>query len=218
MSLAVAPRLAALTALSGLTIAVGACADRSSTPAAVAGPAPDTFRVAFETTRGTFVVEAVRAWAPAGADRFHQLVKEGFYDGNRFYRVVPGFVAQFGLADDRKANERWEQATLPDDSVRQSNARGTIVFTSSGPNTRSHQVFVNLADNSRLDGQGFAPFGRVVEGMAVVDSLYGGYGDAPEQQFIRTLGNSYLTRMFPRLDHVRRARIVGAAGPPGVED
>lgn len=217
MSRAFAQRLTALVAFCTLVFFAEACADRLPESASGTGPAPDTFRVAFETTRGTFVVEAVRAWAPNGADRFHQLVQERFFDDNRFYRVVPGFVAQFGLTDDRKANERWEKATLSDDSVRQSNARGTIVFTSSGPNSRSHQLFINLVDNARLDAQGFAPVGRVVEGMAVVDSLYGGYGDAPEQQLIRTLGNSYLTRMFPRLDYVRRARIEGAPAAPGVE-
>ena len=203
-------RCAALVALASLSFITAACADKSSTSASVTGPAPDTFRVAFETTRGTFVVEAVRAWAPNGADRFYQLAQEHFFDESRFFRVVPGFVAQFGLSNDSKANERWEAANLPDDSVRQTNARGTIVFTNSGPNTRSHQMFVNLADNARLDKQGFSPFGRVVEGMAVVDSLYSGYEDAPDQQYIRTLGNSYLTRMFPKLDYIRTARIQAA--------
>ena len=205
-------RFATLVALFGLSFITGACADKSSTSAAVASQAPDTFRVGFETTRGRFVVEAVRAWAPNGADRFYQLAQEHFFDESRFFRVVPGFVAQFGLHNDRKANERWEAAKLVDDSVRQTNARGTLVFTNSGPNTRSHQIFINLADNSRLDKQGFSPFGRVVEGMAVVDSLYSGYEDAPDQQYIRTLGNSYLTRMFPKLDYIRTARLETAGG------
>ena len=200
-------RLTLLAALAAIVCLAAACADRSPKSATVAGPAPDSFRVAFETTRGTFVVEAVRAWAPIGADRFYQLAEEHFFDENRFFRVVPGFVAQFGLNDDRKANERWDAMKLTDDSVRQSNTRGTIVFTNSGPNSRSHQMFVNLADNARLDKAHFAPFGRVVEGMAVVDSIYSGYEDAPEQQFIMTLGNSYLTRMFPKLDYIRTARI-----------
>ena len=199
-----------LVAFAGLSLLTGACADKSSNSGAVVGPAPDTFRVDFETTRGTFVVEAVRAWAPNGADRFYQLVQEHFFDESRFFRVVPGFVAQFGLHNERKANERWEAAKLPDDSVRQTNARGTLVFTNSGPNTRSHQIFINLADNARLDKQGFSPFGRVVEGMAVVDSLYSGYEDTPDQQYIRTLGNSYLTRMFPKLDYIRTARLQAA--------
>ena len=203
-----------LPSLAAIGFLAGACADKSPQSAAVAGPAPDSFRVVFETSRGTFVVEAVRAWAPNGADRFYQLTQEHFFDENRFFRVIPGFVAQFGLNDDRKINERWDAKKLADDSVRQSNTRGTIVFTNSGPNSRSHQMFVNLADNPRLDNAHFAPFGRVVEGMAVVDSLYSGYEDAPEQQFIMTLGNSYLTRMFPKLDYIRTARIQGASGSP----
>jgi peptidyl-prolyl cis-trans isomerase A (cyclophilin A) len=208
MSTAVGRRLSPLTALvAAITLLATACADKTPQSATVAGPAPDTFRVAFETTRGRFVVEAVRAWAPNGADRFYQLAQEHFYDENRFFRVVPGFVAQFGLNGERKVNERWDAMKLKDDSVRQSNTRGTVVFTNSGPNSRSHQVFVNLADNSRLDKSGFSPFGRVVEGMAVVDSIYSGYEDTPEQQFIMTLGNSYLTRMFPKLDYIRTARV-----------
>jgi peptidyl-prolyl cis-trans isomerase A (cyclophilin A) len=205
-------RLALVVALAGLSLLTGACADKSSESATAAGPAPDTFRVVFETTRGTFVVETVRAWAPNGADRFYQLAGEHFFDESRFFRVVPGFVAQFGLHNDRKANERWEAARLPDDPVRQTNARGTLVFTNSGPNTRSHQIFINLADNSRLDAQGFSPFGRVIEGMAVVDLLYSGYEDTPDQQYIRTLGNSYLTRMFPKLDYIRTARLQAVGG------
>ena len=192
-------------ALALLTLACG----KEPSRAAPAGPAPDSFRVAFETSKGRFVVEAVRAWAPNGADRFYALAREGFFDGERFFRVVPGFVAQFGIADDRKANERWEKLPLPDDPVRQHNVRGTIVFTTDGPNTRTHQMFVNLADNSRLDRDGFAPFGRVVEGMAVVDSLYDDYGDDPQQHLISTLGNNYLQRMFPKLDYIVTARVVG---------
>ena len=191
-----------------LSLLAALACGKEAPPREVSAPAPDTFRVAFETSRGRFVVEAVRAWAPNGADRFHALAREGFFDGNRFFRVVPGFVAQFGIADDGKADERWEKRPLADDSVRQHNVRGTIVFTSDGPNTRSHQMFVNLADNSRLDRDGFAPFGRVVEGMAVVDSLYDDYGEDPQQRLIRTLGNNYLQRMFPKLDYIVTARVL----------
>ena len=215
MPLAFAPRIAALaavtTATALATALAGGCSGEPPLPSTVAAQAPDTVRVAFETTRGTFVVEAVRAWAPNGTDRFYQLVGERFFDESRFFRVVPGFVAQFGINDQRKTNERWEATALADDSVRQSNVRGTIVFTNSGPNTRSHQMFVNLADNPRLDKAGFPPFGRVVDGMAVVDSLFAGYEEEPDQQLIRTLGNSYLTRMFPKLDYVRTARILAPA-------
>lgn len=204
-------KLAELALSVAAAVVIGACGDKAAAPPAVIGPAPDTVHVTFETTKGSFTVEAIRAWAPNGADRFYALVNEHFFDDNRFFRVIPGFVAQFGLSGDRKANERWDALKLPDDSVRQSNARGTIVFTNSGPNSRSHQMFVNLADNARLDPNHFAPFGRVVDGMAVVDSLYNGYEDAPEQQFIMTLGNSYLTRMFPKLDYIRTARLVPGA-------
>ena len=203
--------LAAAAALAGQ---VDFSKAKLKTPAALTEQAPATFKAKFDTSKGVFVIEVHRAWAPNGADRFYQLAQEHFFDESRFFRVVPGFVAQFGLHNDRKANERWEAIKLPDDSVRQTSARGTLVFTNSGPNTRSHQIFINLADNSRLDKQGFSPFGRVVEGMAVVDSLYSGYEDAPDQQYIRTLGNSYLTRMFPKLDYIRTARHQTALSGP----
>jgi peptidyl-prolyl cis-trans isomerase A (cyclophilin A) len=183
----------------------GKSAASSGSPA---GPAPDTFHVAFETTRGTFVVEGIRDWAPNGADRFYDLARTGFFDESRFFRVVPGYIAQFGISDDRKLNERWEDQPLTDEPRKVSNTRGTLVFTTSGPNTRSHQVFINLKDNPKLDGEGFVPFGRIVSGMAVADSLYDDYGETPKQQMIRTLGNNYLLRMFPKLDYVRTARIV----------
>jgi peptidyl-prolyl cis-trans isomerase A (cyclophilin A) len=204
------PRLSLLPFFATLAVLAGACGDRTaqSSDTAVAATAPDSFRVAFETSRGTFVVEAHRAWAPNGADRFYQLVRAGFFDDTRFFRVVPEFIAQFGINDKKKVNERWEKLKLADDPPRETNARGTITFTNSGPGSRSHQMFVSLADNPRLDKAGFVPVGRVIEGMAVVDSIYSGYGEAPEQSFIQTLGNSYLTRMFPKLDYVRTARVL----------
>jgi cyclophilin family peptidyl-prolyl cis-trans isomerase len=188
-------------------------AGESATAAKVAvdtggGAAPDSFRVAFETTRGNFVVQVNRAWAPLGADRFYQLVGQHFYDGERFFRVVPGFVAQFGLNGDPKKNEPWDTKRILDDSVRHQNAKYTLTFANQGANTRSYQLFLNLADNQRLDGMGFAPIGTVVSGQSVVDSLYSGYGEEPVQQFIQTLGNSYLDRMFPKLDGIRSARVV----------
>jgi peptidyl-prolyl cis-trans isomerase A (cyclophilin A) len=205
------PRLALIVGL--FLAALGACGgsakDGDSAPA---GPAPDSFRVAFATSKGTFVVEATRAWSPNGADRFYALARSGFFDENRFFRVLPGYIAQFGINDRKKVNERWD-APIPDDPRRESNARGTLVFTSSGPDTRAHQLFINLADNKRLDPQGFVPFGRVVSGMEVVDSLYDDYGDAPVQQLISTLGNNYLLRMFPKLDYITTARIVTDSAP-----
>ena len=193
-----------------------ACGDKPAATSTQAppGPTPDTFRVAFETSRGPFVVEAIRAWAPHGADRFYTLAREGFFDENRFFRVVPGFIAQFGINNDKTVNQRWDDTPLPDDPATQSNARGTIVFTNQGPNTRAHQMFINLGPNKRLDTQGFTPFGRVVSGMEVADSIYAGYGERPVQQLIQTLGNSYLARMFPKLDYIKSARLVTADAAP----
>jgi peptidyl-prolyl cis-trans isomerase A (cyclophilin A) len=218
---------ATLLALASLPLLAAACSKSEPPPArtdtavaavqpapvaapatAAPAPAPDSFRVAFETSRGTFVVAVTRAWSPKGADRFHDLVQSGFLDDNRFFRVVPHFVAQFGLNDKPAINDQWDAKRLVDDSVKHSNTRGTLVFATQGPNTRAHQLFINLADNARLDGMGFSPFGRVVKGMDVVDSLYSGYGESPDQQMIGTLGNSYLTRTFPKLDYVKTAKIV----------
>ena len=202
-------RFVTLVGLVFIPLLVAACADKSSPPAKSSAPrqAPDSFRVTFETTRGPFVVQVSRAWAPLGADRFYDLTEQHFFDDSRFFRVVPGFVVQFGLNGDPKVNEPWDGKRLPDDSVRQTNARGTIVFATQGPNTRTHQLFINLADNARLDGMGFAPMGRVIDGMNVVDSLYSGYGESPDQQYIQTLCNSYLDRTFPKLDRIKTAKI-----------
>jgi peptidyl-prolyl cis-trans isomerase A (cyclophilin A) len=204
-------RLALLVAFPVISMIAAACTDKSvpkttTTATTAVTQAPDSFRVAFETSRGPFVVQVLRAWAPRGADRFYDLVQQHFFDDTRFFRVVPGFVVQFGLSGDPKKNEPWDKP-LPDDSIRQTNARGTIVFATQGPNTRTHQLFINLGDNARLDGMGFAPIGRVVEGMNVVDSLYSEYGEAPDQQFIQTLGNPYLDRTFPKLDHIKTAKL-----------
>jgi peptidyl-prolyl cis-trans isomerase A (cyclophilin A) len=178
-------------------------------PSSAAPAAPDSFRVAFETTRGNFVVDVIRAWSPRGADRFHELVNAGYFTDIAFIRVLPRFVAQFGMHGDPEVNRRWE-APIPDDPVVQSNKRGTIVFATSGPNTRGNQFFINYSDNSRLDGMGFSPFGRVVDGMSVVDSIYSGYGETPDQARVGAEGNAYLKREFPRLDYITSARIVGS--------
>lgn len=176
-------------------------------PSALTERAPDVFKVLFETSKGNFVVEVHREWAPRGADRFYNLVKNGFYDNAKFFRVVPKFVVQFGLHADPKVNQAWSTATIPDDPVTRTNRKGTIVFATAGPNTRTTQVFINLENNQYLDNQGFAPFGRVVEGMEVVESLYSGYGEAPDQQAIIMQGNAYLEKRFPKLDYIKRARI-----------
>ena len=203
-----------LTAAVAILAFVGvACGEKApARPKTVpSGPAPAQFQVSIETTRGTFVVEVTRAWSPRGADRFRDLVADGFFDESAFFRVIPGFVAQFGVNDDRKRNEQWDPKTIPDDSVKASNTRGTLVFASDGPNSRSHQLFFNLVDNARLDRQGFAPVGRVVRNMAVVDSIYAGYGERPNYHLLATLGNSYLRRMFPKLDYIKSARMLDAA-------
>lgn len=167
--------------------------------------------MSFETSQGDFVVQVNRAWSPKGADRFYALVNEGYFTDVRFFRVIPGFVAQFGMHGDPATNEKWDSRTITDDPVRETNARGTLVFATSGPNTRGNQFFINFVDNTRLDGMGFSPFGRVVEGMSVVDSIHGGYGDgpgAPQQDRIAREGNAYLKREFPNLDYIEKATII----------
>jgi len=179
--------------------------------------APDRYRVRFVTTAGEFVVEVRRDLAPRGADRFYNLVRGGFYDGSRFFRVVEGFVAQFGLAADPRVSRAWRSAPLRDDSVRTSNERGTLAFAHAGPGTRTTQVFVNLVDNARLDTMGFAPFGRVVRGMEVVDRLEDRYGEAPAQAEIMRRGEAYLAEEFPELDVIEAAEIPGGERSTGEE-
>lgn len=175
--------------------------------------APAEFRVRVETSRGPFTVLVVRAWAPRGADRFYNLVRHGFYDEARFFRVIPGFVAQFGIHADPSVSTAWREAAIPDDPPRQSNLRGTVVFATAGPNTRTTQVFINFRDNPRLDRMGFAPFGKVIQGMEIVDALYSGYGEGPpqgigpRQDLLQKEGNAYLKKEFPELDFVKTARL-----------
>jgi peptidyl-prolyl cis-trans isomerase A (cyclophilin A) len=175
---------------------------------ALQAKAPDTFNARFETSAGAFTIQVTRAWAPVGADRFYNLVKNGFFDGTRFFRVLPGFVVQFGLSGTPAVSARWHTASIPDDPVEQHNARGTITFATAGPNTRTTQLFINFGDNVNLDGQGFAPFGRVVDGMDAVDRIYSGYGERPDQGLIEARGNAYIASQFPRLDSIAKATIV----------
>jgi peptidyl-prolyl cis-trans isomerase A (cyclophilin A) len=176
-------------------------------PAKLNETAPATYQAQFDTSAGTFVIEVTRAWAPRGADRFYNLVRNGFFDDARFFRVVPNFMVQFGIHGDPAVQKHWADASIPDDKVTQSNKRGYITFATRGPNTRTTQVFINFKDNSFLDGQGFAPFGRVVSGMDVVDKIYSVYGEAPQQGRIQAQGNAYLNASFPKLDHVKSATI-----------
>lgn len=187
-------------------------------PVALAETAPETFQARFETSKGVFVIEVERAWAPLGADRFYALVKNGFYDGVRFFRVVEGFVAQFGIHGDPEVSAIWREAQFPDDSaVVASNTRGMVTYAMGSANSRTTQIFVNYGDNSRLDELGFAPFGRVVEGMEVLDQLHSGYGETPSRQNqprIQAEGNAYLEEHFPELDYVVSATVVEPAGGP----
>jgi peptidyl-prolyl cis-trans isomerase A (cyclophilin A) len=182
-------------------------------PAALTEKAPASYKVKFDTSKGVFVLQVNRDWAPNGADRFYNLVKNGFYDDTRFFRVISGFMVQFGINGDPKLSPAWRAARIPDDAVKQSNKRGNITFATSGPNSRTTQVFINFKDNAGLDGQGFAPFGQVVSGMDVVDKLHAGYGEGapngrgPEQGRVQGEGNAYLKKDFPQLDFIKKASI-----------
>jgi len=183
-------------------------------PALANAKAPAQFRVKFETTKGDFLVQVTRASAPLGADRFYNLVKMGFFNDVAFFRVLDGFMAQFGIHGNPKVSGKWESARINDDPTRESNVRGAVSFATAGPNTRTTQMFINFGDNSQLDSRGFASFGKVVEGMTVVDQLYKGYGEGapggggPRQDLIQSQGNSYLRAQFPKLDFIKRASLV----------
>ncbi len=182
-------------------------------PGTLREQAPATYQVRFETSGGDFVVEVTRDWAPLGADRFYNLVKHGFYDDARFFRVISNFMIQFGINGNPNLAALWRNAMIQDDPVKESNRRGYITYAMAGPNTRTTQVFINFQNNSGLDGQGFAPFGRVTSGMDVVDKLYSGYGEGapsgkgPAQGRIQMEGNAYLQKAFPRLDYIEQATI-----------
>ena len=182
-------------------------------PASLNAKAPATYKARFDTSKGTFVIEVHRAWAPRGADRFYNLVKNGFYDNVRFFRVLSGFMAQFGINGDPALMAKWRVARIADDPVKQSNTRGMISFATAGPGTRTTQVFINFGNNASLDRMGFAPFGQVVSGMNVVDALYAGYGEGapngrgPDQGRMQMEGNAYLKGNFKKLDYVKKATI-----------
>lgn len=210
--------------LGGLAVATGCSGDSAPPPNPEAlmdpmspdmnVPAPATFQARFVTSKGDFVIEVHRAWAPNGADRVYNLVRNGFFTDVRFFRVLDGFMAQFGIQGDPAIQSHWRGATLDDDPVVETNTRGRVTFAMGGPNSRSTQLFVNYIDNSRLDDSGFSPFGEVIEGMEVVDALYGDYGEGfprgngPDQGRIQAEGNAYLEDEFPELDYIRHAEIV----------
>jgi peptidyl-prolyl cis-trans isomerase A (cyclophilin A) len=196
-----------------ISLALAAAATLTMAPLRAAqGPpsvkAPASYKVAFDTTVGKFVVAVTRSNAPHGADRLYSMVKAKYFDGDRFYRVVPNFVVQWGGAPKPAVSALWS-ATIPDDPVKGTNARGTLSFAATGePNSRSTHMFINLVDNARLDGMGFAPVGTVISGMSTVDKIYAGYGEQPDQELIASQGNVYLIAQFPKLDYIKTARIV----------
>jgi len=216
-----------------ILLALGACASSSGglgggpvplatlmdpTSAEFTRPAPERFEVLFETSEGDFVVEVHRDWAPGGAERFYNLVRAGYYDGLRFFRVIPGFVAQFGIHAEPGVTEAWRSFRMPDDPVVQPNRRGTLTFATAGPDTRTVQLFLNLVDNVHLDASGFAPIGEVTRGMDVVERLYSGYGEGaprglgPDQGRLQAEGEAYLSIDFPLLSQILTARVVSLSG------
>ena len=185
-------------------------------PAKLTEKSPESFKVKFETTKGNFMVEVTRSLSPNGADRFYNLVRSGFFKDIAFFRVIPGFMCQFGIHGDPKVAASWREkkAQIPDDPVKGSNTRGAITFATAGPNTRTTQLFISFGDNSRLDSTGFSPFGKVAEGMDVVDKINGEYGEGaprgrgPDQGRVQAEGNAYLKKDFPNLDYIKSATVV----------
>ncbi len=179
-------------------------------PASLKEQAPATYKVKITTTKGDIIVDVTRDWSPRGADRFYNLVKNGFFDGAAFFRYVPNFIVQFGIPADPKVAAAWRNARIPDDPVKKANtnAKGTVVFATSGPNTRTTQLFINLNDNTPLDAQGFTAFGKVTQGMDIVNKLYSGYGESPDQTRIQMQGKEYLDKSFPKLDTIKSTTIV----------
>jgi len=185
-------------------------------PAKLTGKAPETFKAQFDTTKGKFTIEVTRSLSPNGADRFYNLVRSGYFKDIAFFRVIPGFMCQFGIHGDPNVSAKWREANIADDPVKGSNTRGTITFATAGPNTRTTQLFINFGDNAMLDRQGFSPFGKVAEGMDVVDKINGEYGEGapggrgPNQGRVQMEGNAFLKKEFPNLDYIKSATIVPA--------
>lgn len=207
--------------LIGILVLAGCGGGSSGPPNALLHPeqltkkAPQLFDVTFKTTKGDFVVGVHRTWAPNGADRFYNLVKNHYYDGAKIFRVVPGFVVQFGISPFPEVSKAWQNATIPDDPITVHNMRGAVTFASAGPNTRTTQVFINLGDNTNLDTDQFAPFGAVTQGMHVVDELYSGYGDAPtsHQGEMMTRGDTYFRKAWPKLDEIETTVVSNEQNP-----
>jgi peptidyl-prolyl cis-trans isomerase A (cyclophilin A) len=181
-------------------------------PSKLTEKAPDTFKAQFDTTKGKVTIEVTRSLAPNGADRFYNLVKSGYFTDIAFFRVIPGFMCQFGIHGDPAVSAKWREANITDDPVKVSNTRGTITFATAGPGTRTTQLFINFGNNVGLDGQGFSPFGKVTDGMDVVDKINGEYGENPPetQKRLQNEGNAYLKKNFPNLDYIKSATILPA--------
>jgi len=202
--------VAALTLVTASLFAAGQAAGAASlkNPASLKETAPATYKANFDTSAGAIVIEVHRDWAPLGADRFYNLVKNGFFDNARFFRVVPNFMVQFGMNGDPAVTAAWQGATLKDEPTKETNKKGYVTFAKTGaPNSRGTQVFINFKDNGFLDSQGFAPFGQVVSGMDVAEKITSQYGESPNQGRITAEGNAYLTKEFPKLDYIRKATI-----------
>ena len=212
----------ALTAIAAIALAftVGAQDKKAASspsftdPSKLTEKAPESYKVRFETTKGNFTVEVTRSLSPNGADRFYNLVRSGYFKDIALFRVISGFMCQFGIHGDPKVATAWHEASIPDDPVKGSNTRGAITFAMAGPNTRTTQFFINFGDNSRLDGMGFPPFGKVSEGMDVVDKINSEYGEGaprgrgPSQVRIKAEGNAYLKKDFPNLDYIKSATLL----------
>ena len=203
-----------------LALGANAMAAKIVDPAKAKEKAPETYNALFKTTKGDFVIEVHRDWAPNGADRFYNLVKMGYYNDCAFFRAVEGFMVQFGINGSPAVNAKWREATIKDDpAVGQSNKPGYVSFATAGPNTRTTQLFINYADNGRLDAMGFTPFGKVSKGMDVVNNLYKGYGEGahsgmgPDQGRIQMEGNAYMKKDFPKLDWIKTATIEAEKKP-----
>jgi peptidyl-prolyl cis-trans isomerase A (cyclophilin A) len=206
----------------------GAPAAKKAAPAAAApdllkpntlkARAPEVYKVKFTTTKGDVIIQVNRVWAPIGSDRFYNLVKNGFYKDAAFFRIVPRFVAQFGIPARPDVAAAWDHAYIVDDRVTQSNKRGTLTFATAGPNTRTTQIFINFSDNASLDTQGFTPFGQVIEGMDIVDKFFAGYGESPDQGRITAFGKAYLDKSFPNLDRIVTAVVMPADAPAPAAD